>query len=60
MSRANAVKKEFADIDNIRIKLENRDEDVKELKRSLKLKVIDWRFLEIPILPCSWERIPLL
>jgi len=38
VSRANAVKKEFADIDNIRIKLENRDEDVKELKRSLKLK----------------------
>ena len=40
MTRCTAVKKEFADIENLRIKLENKDEDVKELKKSLKMKVL--------------------
>jgi hypothetical protein len=39
VARAQAVKAEFADIENLRIKLENKDEAIKDFKRQLRLKV---------------------
>ena len=40
VARAQAVKAEFADSENFKIKLENKEESIKDLKRQLKLKVL--------------------
>jgi len=37
-SRANQVKSEFQDAENLRIKLEHKEDDIRELKKALKLK----------------------
>ena len=37
--RANAVKANLSDTENLKVKLENKDEDLKELKKQIKLKV---------------------
>ena len=37
--RAELVKAELADTEKMKLKLEKKDEDIKELKRLLKLKV---------------------
>ena len=39
MTRINAVKAQFADVDKIKYKLEAKDEDIRELRKQLKLKV---------------------
>ncbi|ELT87630.1 hypothetical protein CAPTEDRAFT_161353 [Capitella teleta] len=38
VARAQAVKAEFADSENLKIKLENKDEAIKDLKRQLRIK----------------------
>ena len=38
-TRANIVKALLSDTENLKVKLENKDEDLKELKKHLKLKV---------------------
>ena len=38
--RANTVKTNLSDTENLKVKLENKDEDLKELKKQIKLKVI--------------------
>ena len=40
--RAELVKAELADTEKMKLKLEKKDEDTKELKRLLKLKVSCW------------------
>ena len=37
--RANTVKANLSDTENLKVKLENKDEDLKELKKQIKLKV---------------------
>lgn len=40
-TRANVVKATLSDTENLKVKLENKDADLKELKKQLKLKVSD-------------------
>lgn len=39
VTRATIVKNKLSDLENMKIKLENKDEDIKDLKKQLKLKV---------------------
>ena len=39
VTRIEAVKAQFADVEKIKYKLEAKDEDIRELRKQLKLKV---------------------
>ena len=39
VARSKFVKSEFADSENMKYKLENKEEEVKELKKQLRIKV---------------------
>ena len=38
MIRANKVKAEFQDAENLKVKLDHKEDDIRELKKALKLK----------------------
>ena len=46
--RSHTFKSEFAESENLKYKLESRDEDLMELKKQLKLKVSALRHLSKP------------
>ena len=50
MSRASTVKSEIADSENMRYKLENKEEDLRDLKKQLRMKV-SW-FMDYFPVPC--------
>ena len=39
MIRANKVKTEFADVENVQYRIDKKDEEIRELKQQIRLKV---------------------